>query len=344
MLSLSKILSALILLLATQAHASESYPSRLIRLVVPYPPGALTDNISRAFAVELGKVLDQTIIVENKPGASTVLGTQTAKQAPADGYTVLFAATALLTAIAGLNDPGYKLDDFTPVAVLGNIHFVLMIPSALPAETVSEFITYAGKHPGELNYAMIGIGGPPAYPVRTAQARWKVQMGKRALQGRRADIPGADGQRSTRLLFHSERRDDAEGFRENSTARHGGQRAVRIPARRTDLQGAGLREHHRGELVCTVRTITDSKGDCRKAPPCIGTGHGIGGHARPSPKAGVVSVSRIGRELLSRSATGANAADQRYEATRNHTSVACQRFAQAARAAQPFNSLLQEIE
>lgn len=160
MLSLSKVLSALILLLATQAHASESYPSRPIRLVVPYPPGALTDNISRAFAVELGKVLDQTIIVENKPGASTVLGTQTAKQAPADGYTVLFAATALLTAIAGLNDPGYKLDDFTPVAVLGNIHFVLMIPSALPAETVSEFITYAGKHPGELNYAMIGIGGP----------------------------------------------------------------------------------------------------------------------------------------------------------------------------------------
>lgn len=144
----------------SQSHALEGYPSHPIRLIVPYPPGALTDSISRAFAVELGKVLDQTVIVENKPGASTVLGTQTAKQAPADGYTVLFASTALLTATAGLNDPGYKLGDFIPVAVLGNIHFVLMIPSTLPAKTVGEFINYAVKRPGELNYAMIGVGGP----------------------------------------------------------------------------------------------------------------------------------------------------------------------------------------
>lgn len=156
----SRLFVVLVLLLAmSSAYAQDGYPSRTIRIIVPYSPGAITDSVSRAFAVELGKALNQAVIVENKPGAGTVVGTQTAKQAPADGYSILFASTSLLSSIIGLSDPGYKIDDFVPIAMLGNIHYVLMIPSVLSARTVREFVDYAKTNSGKLNYAVIGVGG-----------------------------------------------------------------------------------------------------------------------------------------------------------------------------------------
>lgn len=147
-------------LLATAAQAQDNtYPSRAIRIVVPYPPGAITDSLSRAFAAELGKALGQTVVVENKPGAGTALGTQTVKQAPADGYTILFNSDALISVLSAMKDPGYQLDDFKPVAMLGDTFFVLMTPSAFPAKTLREFVDYARANPKKLNYASLGVGG-----------------------------------------------------------------------------------------------------------------------------------------------------------------------------------------
>lgn len=156
---LSRSLPAIALAFAAfGVHAQDSYPSRPIKLIVPYTPGASTDSISRAFADEAGKALGQPMIVENKPGAGTAIGTQTAKQAPADGYTLLYASGAFISAMISLKTPGYSLSDFTPVVMLSSGTFVLMTPSALPANNPKEFVTYAKANPNKMNYAMLGAG------------------------------------------------------------------------------------------------------------------------------------------------------------------------------------------
>ena len=110
---------ALVLLAAsiapTLSPAQDAYPSRTIRLIVPYPPGAVTDAMSRPVAAELGKVLGQSVVIENKPGAGTLVGTQATKQASADGYTLLYQASSLVTNLYTMKQPGYTLADFTPV-------------------------------------------------------------------------------------------------------------------------------------------------------------------------------------------------------------------------------------
>lgn len=142
-----------------QAQTSD-YPSKPIRLIVPYTPGASTDSISRAFADEATKALGQPVIVENKPGAGTAIGTQTAKNSPADGYTILFGSGTMVSTMVALKDPGYAMEDFTPVAMLGEQYYVLMIPAAMKVNNFAEFLAYAKANPEKMNYAMLGPGSP----------------------------------------------------------------------------------------------------------------------------------------------------------------------------------------
>ena len=123
------------------ALAQDTYPNRTLRLIVPYPPGAVTDAMSRPVAAELGKVLGQTVVIENKPGAGTLVGTQALKQAPADGYT---------------------LADFTPVVMLGQGAFVLMTSMKHPFNTLQDLVAYGKANPGKLNYSTTGPGTPAA--------------------------------------------------------------------------------------------------------------------------------------------------------------------------------------
>ena len=142
------------------AVAQDNFPNKPLKIIVPYTPGASTDAISRAFADEAGKALGQTIIVENKPGAGTAIGTQTAKQAPADGYTILFGSGTMVSTMLGLKEPGYSMEDFTPVAMLGDQYYVLIIPAAMGVKDFKEFVEYARKNPTKMNYAMLGPGAP----------------------------------------------------------------------------------------------------------------------------------------------------------------------------------------
>ncbi|WP_160170506.1 tripartite tricarboxylate transporter substrate binding protein [Afipia sp. P52-10] len=155
------LLTALSWLLPPLSRATAqgaAFPTRPLRIVVPYPPGASTDLISRAVAEEAGKRLGQTIIVENRPGGGTVVGTQAVKNAPADGYTLMFQAASLVSNTYTLKNPGYKLSDFTPVTMLSDAAYVMLVPSSLPVKTLSEFIAYAKAHPGKLNYGTLGRG------------------------------------------------------------------------------------------------------------------------------------------------------------------------------------------
>lgn len=158
---LGRSLPAIALAIATfGAQAQSNYPNKPIRLIVPYTPGASTDAISRAFADEASKVIGQPIIVENRGGAGTAIGTQTARQAPADGYTILFGSGTMISTMLALKDPGYAMGDFTPVTMLGDQFYVLLIPKALPVTNAKEFVDYAKKNPSKMNYGMLGAGSP----------------------------------------------------------------------------------------------------------------------------------------------------------------------------------------
>ena len=141
----------------TNARAPDYPGSRTIRIIVPYPPGA-SDLLARATAEIASRKYGYSIIVENRPGAGTALGTRVVKQADPDGYTILFQATNLLNNLHTMKDPGYALSDFQPVGLLGRTSYVLMVRSSLPVSNLKEFVETARAKNGALNYASLGHG------------------------------------------------------------------------------------------------------------------------------------------------------------------------------------------
>jgi tripartite-type tricarboxylate transporter receptor subunit TctC len=139
-----------------EAAASDAFPNRPLRIVVPFPPGAITDTTSRILATELGKVLGQTVVVENKPGAGTVIGTQATKTSPADGYTMLFQLSSLATNVYLMKQPGYALADFKPVAMVGQTAMVLV--SSKKFATLQDLVAFGKANAGQLNCSGTGDG------------------------------------------------------------------------------------------------------------------------------------------------------------------------------------------
>jgi len=152
------ILVITLLALATSTARSDDYPSRPIHIIVPYTPGASTDLLARATADIASKTYGMTFVIEARPGAGTALGTRVVRAAAADGYTILFQATNFLNNLHTLKEPGYAIDDFTSVALLGQTAYVLLIPSDVPAKNLKEFVDYARAKNGQLNYASLGHG------------------------------------------------------------------------------------------------------------------------------------------------------------------------------------------
>jgi tripartite-type tricarboxylate transporter receptor subunit TctC len=153
---------------AGTASAADAYPTRPLRIIVPFPPGAITDAMSRAIATELGKAIGQGVIVENKPGAGTLIGTQAVMAAPADGYTVLFQLSSLATNIHLLKQPGYLLSDFKPVAMLGQSAMVLVASKKF--STLQDLVAFGKAHPGELNCSGTGDGAATVIGSKLKQA------------------------------------------------------------------------------------------------------------------------------------------------------------------------------
>jgi tripartite-type tricarboxylate transporter receptor subunit TctC len=155
--------AALILPLAPAAgHAESDYPSRPIRMIVPFTPGGASDNLARALAAELTKRLGQNAIVENKPGGGTVIGSQYVAHASPDGYTILWA-TAPLAINASLMKhlPYDTLKDLTAVIDVASSPEVLVVNKSQNISTVQQLIDKARQEPGKLSYSSSGIGGSP---------------------------------------------------------------------------------------------------------------------------------------------------------------------------------------
>ncbi len=148
--------------LAVAPAAAQSYPNRVIKMIVPFPPGGPIDTMARLVAHEVGARLKQEVIIDNRPGAGSTLGSRAAAAAPADGYTLLFGSSGSLATApaiyAKLNLDPLKL--FTPVAAVALLPHVLVVSPTVPVTTVQEFVAYAKANPGKLNYGA-GLGTPP---------------------------------------------------------------------------------------------------------------------------------------------------------------------------------------
>ena len=140
--------------------ALAAYPVRPIALVVSFPPAGATDILARAIGQKMSETLGQTIVVENRPGAGGVIGMQQAARAAPDGYTIYLAAVtnAAIAAAAYSNQPVHLIKDFVPVAGVGTVPHMLVVPTSLPVQNVSQLISYFKASPGKYNFASQGAG------------------------------------------------------------------------------------------------------------------------------------------------------------------------------------------
>lgn len=138
------------------AQAQDQYPSKPIRVIVPYPAGGGTDIIARLIGVQLSQRLGQPVVVENKPGASGILGNDLVAKAPGDGYTVLMGITAVVQIPALYKKLPYKLSDLTPVSQIAKSADLLMVPRSSGVTTLQQFVAHAKAAPGTLNYGSYG--------------------------------------------------------------------------------------------------------------------------------------------------------------------------------------------
>jgi tripartite-type tricarboxylate transporter receptor subunit TctC len=152
--------AAAVLTAAAPAALGQAYPAKVVRIINPLAAGGNVDIVARGIAEQLSKSLGQQVLVENRPGASALVGTRYVKSQPADGYTFLAIANTYARVPAIIRDPGYDpLKDFTGVSQTCDIPMVLVINPALPVKNVREFIALAKKRPGELTYGSAGNGG-----------------------------------------------------------------------------------------------------------------------------------------------------------------------------------------
>ncbi|QKV52813.1 Bug family tripartite tricarboxylate transporter substrate binding protein [Comamonas antarctica] len=147
-------------LLAVAGAASAAYPDKPITLIVPWAPGGSTDILARALGERMSKSLGQTVIVDNRAGASGNIGSNLVAKARPDGYTLLVGSmsTHAMNPALMASMPFKGVEDFTPIAQLANVINTMVVSTSVPANNLQEFIAYAKANPGKLNYATAGQG------------------------------------------------------------------------------------------------------------------------------------------------------------------------------------------
>ncbi|RPI46939.1 MAG: tripartite tricarboxylate transporter substrate binding protein [Betaproteobacteria bacterium] len=152
--------SALALTAASAVRADQDYPNRPIRWIVPYSPGGSTSWTARLVGEHLTSVWGQQVLVDNRPGANTVIGTDAGAKSKPDGYTVLYIGSALCSNVTLVKNLPYDtLKDIAPIATMWGYENVFVVHPSLPVKTVKEFVALAKKRPGELMFASSSHGG-----------------------------------------------------------------------------------------------------------------------------------------------------------------------------------------
>ena len=146
-----------------RAQAAADYPDKPIRMIVPFPPGSGTDIVGRILAQEMAGAWHQSVIVDNRPGASTIIGTEIVAKSPPDGYTMVMASNnhAMNPALFPDSMPFDPQKDFAAVGEVAVLPFILVVSPQLPVKTLGELLALARRKPHEITYASTGNGTPP---------------------------------------------------------------------------------------------------------------------------------------------------------------------------------------
>lgn len=149
-------------LMSAVPAAAQSYPAKTVRIVVPYPPGGVTDILTRIVGQKLTESWKQPVVIDNRAGGSGNIGAELVVRAPGDGYTLLSASTVHTVNPSLYPKLGYDpLKDFTPIMLMAQVANVLVVHPSLPVKTVKEFIAFAKQRPGQLHYSSAGNGSAP---------------------------------------------------------------------------------------------------------------------------------------------------------------------------------------
>lgn len=154
-----RVLGAVSIAALTLPAIAQDYPSRPIRVIVPFSPGGAVDGPMRIIAQELSKRLNQQVVIDNKPGAGATIGTEIVARAAPDGYTLLLASQTNAISASLYKSLTYDpIEDFAPISLIGREPGVLVVNPSLPVKTFQEFVTYVKEHPGQVDYASSGNG------------------------------------------------------------------------------------------------------------------------------------------------------------------------------------------
>ena len=203
-----RLLAATALMLVSSAlpALADTYPSKPIRMIVPYLAGGVTDVMARQFATVMSDKLGQQIVVDNKPGANTLIATQAAATAPPDGYTIFFMDLSLLSYNAYLyKQQPYELTrDFVPVTSVAEIPLGLAVNNFVPANNVKEFIAYAKANPGKMNYSSTASGGLPHLAMENLKSVAGIEMTHVPYKGAAAAITDMIGGRGSGMFLNQD--------------------------------------------------------------------------------------------------------------------------------------------
>ena len=138
---------------------ASSFPNRPVHIVVPFPPGGAVDPIARVVGQKLEQAWGKPVIVDNKPGAATIIGADYVAKAPADGYTVILVATSFSVNPSAYSKlPFDPINDFAPISLVSKLPLLLVVNPQLPVKSVKELIDYLKARPGQVNFSSIGLG------------------------------------------------------------------------------------------------------------------------------------------------------------------------------------------
>lgn len=167
----------LALVCAAGALHAQAYPSKPVRVVVPFPPGAGADITTRLVTPRLSEAFGQQFVVDNRPGAAGHIGGEIVAHSPADGYTLLSTPASIVISESLYKKLTYKLErDLEPVGMMASTPFILVVHPSLPVKTVKEFIALAKQKPGQLLFASTGNGGTPHLAMERLMEQTKIKL------------------------------------------------------------------------------------------------------------------------------------------------------------------------
>jgi tripartite-type tricarboxylate transporter receptor subunit TctC len=165
------------LVLSPAVALAQAYPSKPIRMILPFPPGGPTDITGRTIAQKLTEQLGQPVVPENRPGAAGNLGLEMGAKAPPDGYAITLTAPPVAVSPSLYKKLNYNaLTDFAPVSLVAAIQNIMVVHNSVPAKNIKEFIALARKHPGKLNFSSSGAGSTNHLASEMLKGRFKLDM------------------------------------------------------------------------------------------------------------------------------------------------------------------------